>query len=276
MAEHTAAGLCRGPENTERKALFFDVDGTLLSWKTRTVPKSACEAIARARELGHLVFVNSGRTYSFARFIEKYLDCDGYLCGCGTEIYFGETPIYQYLLQDELLDMLREDYKAYGVDIFLEGPEGTVASPGLLHEPSVRIAQTLKAQGGLASYAFYDRFPVNKFCMQGGADSDLSGMLKKYGRYFNMMDQHGGFYECVPRGHDKGTALLKTLGLCGIPLENAYAFGDSLNDLEVMQAAKNAVLMEEHSPELEPYASFITKSVENDGILYAMRELGII
>ncbi|MFR4440181.1 MAG: HAD hydrolase family protein, partial [Hungatella sp.] len=47
-----------------RKALFFDVDGTLLSEVTRKVPKSAVAALAEARKKGHLVFINSGRVYS--------------------------------------------------------------------------------------------------------------------------------------------------------------------------------------------------------------------
>ena len=40
--------------------------------------------------------------------------------------------------------------------------------------------------------------------------------------------------------------------------------------------AENCVVMGDHSPVLEPYATFITKTVEDDGIAYAMKELGII
>ena len=49
--------------NGTRKALFFDIDGTLLSEVTHTVPESAKLALKKAREKGHLVFINSGRTY---------------------------------------------------------------------------------------------------------------------------------------------------------------------------------------------------------------------
>ncbi len=44
----------------KRKALFFDIDGTLFSEINRNVPESAKQAIERAREAGHLVFINSG------------------------------------------------------------------------------------------------------------------------------------------------------------------------------------------------------------------------
>ena len=73
------------------------------------------------------------------------------------------------------------------------------------------------------------------------------------------------------------TAVPKNfLDECGISLEDAYVFGDSSNDLSMFRYASNCVLMGHHSPVLEPYASFVTKTVEEDGIAYAMKELGII
>ena len=62
----------------------------------------------------------------------------------------------------------------------------------------------------------------------------------------------------------------------GIELEDAYVFGDSTNDLSMFTYAKNAVLMGDHDKELEPYATFVTKKVEEDGVAYAMERLGII
>lgn len=48
----------------DRKLLFFDIDGTLLSEKTHTVPQSAKEALKKAKENGHLIFINTGRPIS--------------------------------------------------------------------------------------------------------------------------------------------------------------------------------------------------------------------
>ena len=46
----------------KRKALFFDIDGTLLVDASKELPKSAALALTEARRAGHLVFINSGRT----------------------------------------------------------------------------------------------------------------------------------------------------------------------------------------------------------------------
>ena len=61
----------------ERKALFFDVDGTLFSEITRTVPESAVRAVQKARSLGHVVFINSGRVYCMLDFLNKLVETDG-------------------------------------------------------------------------------------------------------------------------------------------------------------------------------------------------------
>ena len=61
-----------------RKALFFDIDGTLLTDKTKILPKSAEEALKRAREAGHMVFINTGRSRILMQELEGRIEVDGY------------------------------------------------------------------------------------------------------------------------------------------------------------------------------------------------------
>ena len=60
-----------------RKALFFDIDGTLFSEVNRNVPESAKQAVEKARKKGHLVFINSGRTHCLIGPIEQLVKVDG-------------------------------------------------------------------------------------------------------------------------------------------------------------------------------------------------------
>ena len=48
--------------STNKKALFFDIDGTILSEVTGKIPESASAALQKAHDLGHLLFINTGRT----------------------------------------------------------------------------------------------------------------------------------------------------------------------------------------------------------------------
>ena len=69
-----------------RKILFFDIDETLLSHKTFTIPESTKIALKKAKEKGHLIFINTGRTKSLIGDDIKEIGFDGYVCGCGTYI----------------------------------------------------------------------------------------------------------------------------------------------------------------------------------------------
>ena len=44
-----------------RKLIFFDIDGTIIPEDTGVIPESTKEAIKKAKENGHLVFINTGR-----------------------------------------------------------------------------------------------------------------------------------------------------------------------------------------------------------------------
>ena len=77
-----------------RKALFFDIDGTLFSEIERQVPQSAVLALKKTRQCGNLVFINTGRTVCQTAGIQMEVESDGLLCGCGTYITTGNEVIY--------------------------------------------------------------------------------------------------------------------------------------------------------------------------------------
>lgn len=71
-----------------KKMIFFDIDGTILHEKTRTIPQSTLSAIKKARENGHLAFINTGRTFFNLTDDILGIGFDGYVCGCGTYIHY--------------------------------------------------------------------------------------------------------------------------------------------------------------------------------------------
>ena len=76
-----------------RKLIFFDIDGTIIPEDTGVIPESTKEAIKKAKENGHLVFINTGRTFSGITQPIFDLEFNGYVCGCGTHIYFDGKKI---------------------------------------------------------------------------------------------------------------------------------------------------------------------------------------
>ena len=262
----------------DRKALFFDIDGTLLSEITRTVPDSAVRALEKARKRGHLVFINSGRTFCLTREFLKQVETDGCLCGCGTYIEAEGKALYHHQISLERCNRIKKDILAYGLDGVLEGWESCCMQKQVSKIPATeRLRQAVAESGILTEHGWEnDSYVYDKFCVMADEQSDKAGFFKTLEPDIGVIDRGDDFYECVPKGHSKATAIKMVLEHYGVALENAYVFGDSTNDLPMFEYAKHTVLMGKHDKELEAYAEFITRTVEEDGIAYAMKKLGII
>ena len=172
---------------------------------------------------------------------------------------------------------IKKDIDDCGLDGVLEGLGGCYMHKTPSRLPQVeRVKQSVKLSGcPMPCYWEDDSFDFDKFYI--GSD-EKSCCKELFGRMpdIEVIDREKGFYECIPRGHSKATAIDLVLKHYGISKEDAYVFGDSSNDLSMFQYAVNCIAMGDHSPVLEPYISFVTKTVEDDGIAYAMKELGII
>lgn len=257
-------------------ALFFDVDGTLLSEKNRQIPESAAMALKAARRRGHKVFVNTGRTYCNLNKELALIEADGLICGCGTHILAEGRELYHYILPPEQRERLKRDVMDCGMDGVLEGAAGCYAREDAWMPGILRIRDSLRLAGCLSELAWsQEGFEFDKCYLKAEEGSRPEELFSRMD-YMDVIDRGEGYFECVPKGHTKATGIERVLKACGIPLERAYVFGDSSNDLSMFQYAKNCVLMGKHSPVLEPYATFVTREVEEDGIAYAMLRLGLI
>lgn len=261
-----------------RKALFFDVDGTLLSEITHTVPQSAVCALSETRKRGNLVFINSGRTYGFLGAIKELVESDGFLCGCGTCIVAGNDIVYRTRIPRERGIEIKKAIMSFGFAGVLEGTEGVSfpREPYRIRRAEDMRGTLIKAGKTIPGGWEDDDYVFDKFCVIADEKSDREGFFKWLQPDIQVIDRGDDFYECVPAGHSKATAIEWVLSRYGMEKKDAYVFGDSSNDLPMFEYADNAVLMEKHDDVLEPYATFVTKTVEEDGIEYAMKELGLI
>ena len=69
----------------DRKLLFFDIDGTLLSEKTHTVPQSAKEALKKANILKDMYLQKEGDQYKYS------------ISGLCTALNISKGTLYNYL-----------------------------------------------------------------------------------------------------------------------------------------------------------------------------------
>src|SRR5699024_10880677 len=107
----------------EQKLLFFDIDGTLITEGTGKIPESTRKAIKMAREEGHLLFINTGRTRTSLPEKITSLGFDGYVCGCGTNIFLGNKELLSVKLSNEFCTQIAETVRKYKVPVFYEASD---------------------------------------------------------------------------------------------------------------------------------------------------------
>lgn len=263
-----------------RKIIFFDVDGTIVTdvsvGEGKIIPESCKNAIRQARENGHLCFINSGRPY---KNVEKYIldiGFDGVVSGCGTNIHIGEEDIFHVQVEKSVAQKVYDLCEKFSVTAFFEGRDETYyINNGYLVPWLDEFAMEITKQGSIVKREKDENFTFDKFCAFHSPDNDLTSFIKELEKDFSVIVRDETFLEFMPESHNKGTAIRRVCEYYSIPVEQSYAIGDSLNDLDMLNATPNSIAMG-NGTALHQYASFITKDILDDGIEYALKHFEII
>ena len=261
-----------------RNALFFDIDGTLLSDVTGKIPDSALDALKKTMELGNLTFINTGRCYCSVPMELKRAPFSGYLCGCGTYIMLGDEVMFSRIIPHkrgrEIIRVLQENH----AEPILEATDDCYFSKRITRFEGIEHTRRYFTPMGLGieTYIEQDRFDYDKFVFYYDQKTNLAAIKENLGKDMDLIDRLGGVYEVVPKGYSKGTAIDFILKHFGLELDDAYVFGDSSNDLAMFTYGKHTVALGHHDPVLDPYTEYVTDTVENDGLMKAMAHYGLI
>lgn len=262
-----------------RKALFFDIDGTI--WDDdRWIPDSTREAFRKMKERGHYLFISSGRTRVFIPDRELMpLGFDGILAGCGTYGEFrGEVIFYHQIPRVDILrvnDILRSVNAAYVLEgryfLYLDEERfpGESSFPkrikGEMGEKLIRVTGNEK------------RLEVSKFCANYLEDAQKQKELERVLEPdFTVIHRGGDFMEIVPKGYNKATGIREICRILGIAHEDTYSFGDSTNDLDMLEYTAHSVAMGDGMQEAKEAAEYVTASLKEDGIYRACEHYGLV
>ena len=269
----------------ERAILFFDIDGTVLSEVTKEVPQSAIEAMEKARAEGHLLFINTGRTICSIPTEVRKFQFDGYLCGCGTYLTEHDEVLLKSSIEKQRgIELLRKA-KECNLGVIAEGQEDCYF-PGHISRFD-RLESTRRyfaSRGiGIEQSLESERFEYDKLFVYVDDKSDFDSFREYLGddmeeipaeNYIEEMRKKRA--ERGGRGRRDGRGEDGIMEKYGLDASRAYVFGDSSNDLAMFEYAEHAIAMGRHDSVLDPHAEFVTKTVENDGIAYAMKHYGLI
>ncbi len=258
--------------------IFFDIDGTIVTEDERSfIPESTRTAIRKARKKGNFTFINTGRTaFNISRKV-KELGFDGFLCGCGTYIeYNGEILLHhtpEKSLCCDIVNLMRE----CRVTPVYEHSDGYFFDDKAVWNEGLDYFMNVFVDSGIDVSRRTDdeNFIFDKFVVWSNSQSDMEMFSREVSRHFSIIDRGNGFYENVPLGYSKATAIDVILKKLNISSENAYAIGDSMNDLPMLKAVPNSIAMG-GAEKLYSDVSYITSEIEKDGIYNALEHFGLI
>ena len=118
-------------------------------------------------------------------------------------------------------------------------------------------------------------FGFDKFIVWTDENTDKELLCSVISRYYTIIDRGNGLLENVPKGFSKATGIYKILDILGIDISDAYAVGDSMNDLSMLQAVTNSIAMGQ-GVSVHKYVSYITDDIYHDGIWNALRHFELI
>ena len=187
----------------DRKLLFFDIDGTLLSEKTHTVPQSAKEALKKAKENGHLIFINTGRPISTIDQEIHDLNPDGYICGCGTYITYHDKVIYHHQLSKERCKEIASLIKKYEIDAVLESKDHVYFNTHIKNSFVQGIQERYTNNGFNVSTSEDPNLSFDKFTIW--FDHDIQDFRDNISQDFDIIERSEKMWEIVPKNHSKAT-----------------------------------------------------------------------
>ena len=273
----------------KKKLIFLDVDNTLTHAGSHVPPESAVRACKRARELGHKVFLCSGRNYGMLKPLEKY-GFDGGIASCGGYVYAGSEVLYDCPMTEEDKERLLTLFRENGVSVSIEGVIDSFNDDMAMRfiDPASgansHLRKMIKAVWvDLAPRPIeeYDGQPVYKMVFVtasedqiAAAKAELGDRLMFIGHDFSQHDCQ--FNEVIGREYNKGSAVRLVAGKLGFDIADTIGFGDSMLDVEMIEAVGTSVCMDSGSPKLKEMSDIVCPGVDEDGIEWGFRELGLI
>ena len=272
------------------KLIFLDIDGTLTSPGSNVPPDSALAAIREARENGHKVFLCTGRNHAMLSPLLDYGCFDGAVASGGGYVFCGENVLYDCPMSEQQKDTALRLFKEQGVFRTIEARDAAYCDEGLadfLNEASggnselVRWRKALEKDLGIRPMREYDGRPLYKVIFMCSSVDQLAPAIEALEKEFYFLVQDVAAANCINgelinRKFDKGLGIRRMAEALDFPIEDTVGFGDSMNDLEMIETVGTSVCMANGSPQLKRKSDLVCPAVEEDGLAWGFRELGLV
>lgn len=269
-----------------QKAFFFDIDGTLIDFGM-DMSESTAAALTQARAAGHKVVICTGR--SRFQIPENLLACaDGLVASTGALVLDGERVVCQHSMPAETTRRVLDCFSGTNAYLNFQAESRMVMEPSAydrsmarfhaLKRPQSIIDRLMKNARMVESFEdYHDVKKANYF----DSPYSLEQLREKLGDVCDVVplsfySANGTNGEITCRGINKSFGMAQYLQAVGIDREDSVAFGDSDNDLDMLEYAGIGIAMGNAIPALKEKADYVTTSVNQDGIYHALVHFGWI
>lgn len=254
------------------KALFFDIDGTLLDHKTGRVPQSALDALKKVKEKGIKIVISTGRIIEEIEKLpvaeipfDAYLTLNGNICLDENKKIFAGNPII-----DEEVDILKGIFEAKMIPFVFIGEKGRYIN----FVDDVVIKTQSSTHGSIPEVGEYKGEKIYQ-CLS-FVDNGMKQRLEKLLDHCSITTWNETGIDIISKTGGKQAGIKAFLDAHGLKRSQSMAFGDGENDISMLKYAGIGVAMGNANDQVKQEASYVTTAVDDDGIKNALKHFNII
>lgn len=255
----------------KKPMLCFDVDGTLRDNVHHQVSESTKKALFLLKESGYRLVISSGRGVDSLKNtgLMEMLKWDGFVCNNGQIVLDAEhNEMLHASLSASAVQQTLDIAKQLGYAVVLKSNPRVISK-----EPDEYVLESQRFFNSIIpKVGTYHGQSVDAMIVYGPKGYDYAPFFDVEG--INVLPGESTYADLTVVGLSKATGIQKLLDLyC---LDAYIAFGDSLNDVEMFKHASISVAMGQGNEQLKQMATYVTSSIDEDGIYKACLHLGLI
>lgn len=274
-------------QNSNIKAVFVDLDGTLLIG-ANCISQHTVDAFHNIRAQGILPIIATGRPACESDFAVQAIGADQFLIVMnGLEIYedyASRRLLYEsYMTSEQVEGIIPWLLKN---KLFIEVYIGEqsycqtdnfklIWDCGMTPEQSHFFADIVEVKDDLMAYIHENSVHVNKLLISVSDTAQIPAIRRKMETIPGIQTLSSGphYIEVLPVGTDKGMAVQRVCKTAGFTKEQIMVIGDSENDIGMFDAAGLRVAMGNAYPELKAKADVVAPDCNHDGVAWALENL---
>lgn len=255
-----------------KKIVFFDLDGTILD-DNKQIPESTRRAIYELQEAGVHTAIATGRGPDEMLWVAEALNIKSYVAINGAYAVFEGEEVYLKNMDKELakdlVDVVEQNDHAI---VFVAHDDTWTLQED--HHSLHKCLETLQMKYPRIEKELHTKRRVNQGIIY--CEEKYDQMYREAFPDLEFIRFHPYGMDAVPRGNSKAVGIQKIIEAAGFKQENTYAFGDALNDMEMLSYVGYGIAMGNSIAEIKEIADYVTTSNEKDGIWNACKKLGLL